>query len=932
MLIELNKKIYRVQRDEFENVTSNEYNTLIIYPKLGHLERYASLINELRFNRKSNLIISNPTHGGFIPIDCSSHFENVILLRPENAPNECTMNIDENILSHNVNNISWSNLNIHINDLNTVFFSETMFNPTIDFLNIFKPILVCPENNEILISDLYARGIQLSNSNLFIYVPENYYCDFNDNFHFFIEDNILKYDNLIHLCIMVKNAGDQFENMLTKNLPYIDRWTILDTGSTDNTIDIINKVLVGKKKGELFCEPFINFKESRNRCLDLAGKTCKFTIMLDDTYIIENLLREFLHSIRGDQFSDSYSIYVKSDDAMYISNRILKTDRNLKYIYKIHEIVNTENNVNAAIPLNAATIFDYSSKYMMDRTINRKTYDTELLIEEIQENPDNPRHYYYIAQTYKCINKYELAHEFYLKRAYHSNEGFIQEKIDAFFEAARTAQFELNKPWNYCEKLYLNAYELDKSRPESLYYIGHYYYHNNNTLLAYEYFKNAFTIGYPVHCQHSLKPTLSYYFVPKFLTEMCYLFKDYKLGEKVSLYFLQNNNSSDGYYDVIKSWYNIFIVLNKAIPNSRISQYLSKPYFCFLADGGFDYWTGRDILTKGVGGSETYIIEMARYIQQHGFFNVVVFCKCKTTDLFEGVVYYSLNKYFSFISENVIHTCIISRFSEYLPVSLDSRIENIHMVIHDLTPSGVVIPIHPKLKKVFCLTEWHVEHMSLVFPQLKDRLVPFYYGIDFDKFGSVNNYSEIKIPYKFIYSSFPNRGLLQLLQMWPKIINIQPLACLHIYSDVDGKWVNSVEGEQMKLIRGLLNNYKNLNIHNHGWVGKKELADAWLTSDIWLYPCTFKETFCLTALEAAITKTFVVCPNLAALNNTVGNRGVIVDGDATTETWQNLTIDLLFNYLNNVNTKMELINKNYEWAKTLSWKAQSEKLLDRYIF
>ena len=70
--------------------------------------------------------------------------------------------------------------------------------------------------------------------------------------------------------MIVKNAGDSFENILNQNLNIIDRWTILDTGSTDNTIDIIKKVLVGKKKGELFEEPFINFRDSRNRCLDLA--------------------------------------------------------------------------------------------------------------------------------------------------------------------------------------------------------------------------------------------------------------------------------------------------------------------------------------------------------------------------------------------------------------------------------------------------------------------------------------------------------------------------------------------------------------------------------------------------------------------------------------------------------------------------------------
>lgn len=42
-------------------------------------------------------------------------------------------------------------------------------------------------------------------------------------------------------------AEAQFENMLTKNLNIIDRWTILDTGSTDETLEIINRVLIGKK-------------------------------------------------------------------------------------------------------------------------------------------------------------------------------------------------------------------------------------------------------------------------------------------------------------------------------------------------------------------------------------------------------------------------------------------------------------------------------------------------------------------------------------------------------------------------------------------------------------------------------------------------------------------------------------------------------------
>ena len=226
--------------------------------------------------------------------------------------------------------------------------------------------------------------------------------------------------------------------------------------------------------------------------------------------------------------------------------------------------------------------------------------------------------------------------------------------------------------------------------------------------------------------------------------------------------------------------------------------------------------------------------------------------------------------------------------------------------------------------------------MNNIFPQLVEYNVPFYYGIDFNKFSNINNIK--KIPYKFIYSSFPNRGLLQLLQMWREIYNMQPKASLHIYADIDGKWVNDVEPEQIKNIKLLLDEYKNLpnglNIKYYGWVDKKTLADSWLSSDIWFYPCTFMETFCLTALEAALTKTLVITNDLAALQNTAGDRGVIIKGDAHTTEWQQNALSEIQKYIctnDYLNIKNELINKNYKWAEILSWENQAHKLIDTYI-
>jgi hypothetical protein len=806
----------------------------------------------------------------------------------------------------------------------------------IQFLNENKNnILVTNFDLKLINMKIFNYVFELKNSGYYIYLNDNRIDTFKCIFKYYfekIDQSVLNYDNLIHLCIMVKNGGAQFEDMLTKNISLIDRWTILDTGSTDNTIEIINKVLVGKKRGKLFEEPFINFKESRNRCLDLAGASCKYTLFLDDTYTVEGDLRIFLHTVRGDQLSDSFSLIIKSGDVEYGSNRLLKSATGLRYKFKIHEVIDDKNNLNIIIPKNNAIINDGRFDYMEERTMKRKELDLKLLYEEVEENPSEPRNYYYLAQTYNLLEKYDLAYEFFLKRATYTNSGFIQERIDAVFEAARLANFKLNKPWEECLNLYEKAFKIDESRPESQYFIGIHHHLKGHSKTAFQYFKKAFEIGYPVHCQYSLKPTLSFHFLPKFLCRLCYEMKDYKLGQAAAELFLQNNLPDADAFQEIVSWHAIYKKLNMCPARSK-PILTEKPVFCFVADGGFQSWSGKNILTTGVGGSETYIIEMARYIQLSGEYDVVVFCNCLQEEVFEGVQYKPLPAFYSYIYTNYVHTCIVSRFSEYLPVAFNGWTENVYLVVHDLTPSGIVIPLEPNFKNVFCLTEWHVNYMNQIFPSLSHLTVPFHYGIDFSKFKK-----EVKkLPYKFIYSSFPNRGLLPLLQMWPSIYEKQPLATLHIYSDIHGKWVNDVAPDQIKIIKELLSDYKTrengLGIHYYGWVDKKTLADSWASADIWFYPCTFMETFCLTALEAALTKTLVITNDLAALQNTVGDRGVIIKGDALNPDWQKAALEKVFEYMepSNVDKKRAFIERNYEWASKLSWENQAKKMLSTYI-
>lgn len=940
-VLEINKEKYLINADEYKQKYHEEYNNLIILPKVGEMEREIGLINDIaemlnNTQIKPSFAYIGSKYASFYGANTSSCFQQIYIETISNIE-EADM-VKQNLSKYNNVEFTFPKHNINNNTIIKVFDEDDISIHSLFMISKVKPFLLAREIKAI--SNVYAHKFNLSGTNQFLYVSDEHFANFMEHFHYYFTDDKFNYDNMIHLCIMVKNGGDLFEKMLLENIKWIDRWTILDTGSTDNTIEIINRVLVGKKKGKLYQEPFINFRESRNRCLELCETNCKYNVMLDDTYIIQGDFRGFLDEVRGDQFADSYSLLIKSDDTEYYSNRVTKSKNKLRYIYTIHEVIQKDDNINVVIPATRSWIFDMRADYMENRTMGRKEYDLECLFDMIKEYPDDPRHLYYVAQTYNLLEKPELAAEYFFKRAFHPVEGFDQEKIDALFEMTRIYNYKLNKPWEECERYYKLVCEWDPERPEGFYFLAIHYYLEGKMDIAYPYFKKALEVGFPVHRQYSLKPTLSYFYAPKFVAQLAYGFKEFNIGKKACEVFLANSEHKavkslsefESESKIIRNWNSIYGFLLQMDPVQPVPTIPEKPILCFVADGGFNQWSGKNILTTGVGGSETYIIEMARYIKQLTDFEVVVFCNCEQDEVFEGVKYVHLRRFFNVVSTTYITHCFISRYSEYIPVAIEGHVEQIHVVLHDLGLTGDIIPINPKIKNIFCLSEWHVEHFLQTFPQFKDRTRPFHYGIDFTNF-IVNDVKKIKR--SFIYSSFPNRGLLTILNMWPMIIQRYPDATLNIFCDLDNNWVNTYYLEEVSQIKLLLNTIfsNSKSIKNHGWVDKKTLAKYWNTTDVWFYPCKFKETFCLTALEAAATKTYVITNDLAALQNTVGDRGDIILGDATTPEWKNEAFRRICEYFDNPNSQkaQNLIQKNYEWALTHSWKDRVKDLLNNYL-
>jgi tetratricopeptide (TPR) repeat protein len=350
-------------------------------------------------------------------------------------------------------------------------------------------------------------------------------------------------DNLLHVIYMIKDSGDGFRDVLMKNFRYVDRVTILDTGSTDNTLRVVADVI-----RELGCEDivnvyeesFIDFGASRNRLMDLADNfkvggevlpKCAFQMMLDDTYVIEDgdKLRSFLTEVRCDDEAPSLSIYITGVDVLYSSIRLFRPESGIRYKYKIHEIPDCD--TSALIPQKFGFINDIHSDYMRGRTVQRKDKDLELLFEEHEKDPDDPRILYYIAETYIVMEDWNNAFDYYNKRVLHRVEGFNEEKYDAMYKAAVMADLHLGYYWNVVMGMYIESYRYDTSRPESFFMIGSHYYNNDvNYDLAYMFLKKAFEIGLPLNSNMNFKIDQYNYYLPKWLIQLCYVKSDPTLG------------------------------------------------------------------------------------------------------------------------------------------------------------------------------------------------------------------------------------------------------------------------------------------------------------------------------------------------------------------------------------------------------------------
>lgn len=275
----------------------------------------------------------------------------------------------------------------------------------------------------------------------------------------------------ICLGMIVKNEELTIKQTLESAKSVIDYWIIIDTGSTDNTTNIIKKMMKDIP-GELIQRPWKNFGYNRTEVATLTRDKADYTLMLDGdmTVCLNNFNKEEL-------IADAYDIQINWG-IIYNLPLLLNNRLEWKSIGYVHEYWQTEGMKSRTL-LKTITI-----NHNGNTKERRKGFDDiNLLLEGLKNEPNNTRYMFYLCRTYLDLKEYEKTIEWGEKRIaaggwneeiFHSMLNILTAKINLQIPFGEILEYMFKIHFyspNYSEPLYL---VLRYCRISRLYNIGYY--------------------------------------------------------------------------------------------------------------------------------------------------------------------------------------------------------------------------------------------------------------------------------------------------------------------------------------------------------------------------------------------------------------------------------------------------------------------------
>jgi glycosyltransferase involved in cell wall biosynthesis len=707
----------------------------------------------------------------------------------------------------------------------------------------------------------------------------------------------------LSVAMIVKNEEKHLAKTLESLEKIYDELVIVDTGSTDKTKEIAAQF--GAQIFDLTLDPF-HFGKARNYSFEKC--TGDWILWLDADDVIKNpqAVRKLMDE--ADPMIDGYwAIYNYAFDkrglctSQHWKERLLRNNGAWRWEGVLHEAI--LNNREIQILQTELFTIDHDKK---DEDFQRSTLRNYSIIskwiDQEGEEKTDPRNLLSLANACLGLNMYEEAIEWYGK--FINRSGWNEEIYIAWHRAAMclrslkryddalTAEMEAIKidptirdayiglgqtymemeKWEKAEHWLLASFIKQNQHPAPInnpaeykfnpwWFLGHVYANMATEGKGHKYIEQALLCF--VECKKVVGEDEE---VDKRIKIFKDMIEDKEIADavlKVGSYLKIEGEDHlkkllEAIPDRVKSFPSV-CKMRASVEAKKVSSGRDLVIFC---GNCFEPWTPDSLLKGGVGGSEEAVIHMARLMKKRGW-NVEVYNSIPEAKDFDGVMY----KPWWLFNPHDAQDVFIGWRQPALFKAMKPNAKLSVCWMHDVVqPAEFTQDRLQYIDKVMFLSKHHRNLYAHV-PESKVLLTAN--GLDLD-FLDRHSEGVVKKKFKMINTSAPDRGIYNLLKMWPEIKKKYPEAELHWYYGWQS-YDNYNQGnvERMRFKEEVQKLLKQDGVVDGGRITHDQVARQMAESDLWVYPTEFIETSCITAMKAQYLGCIPVTTDIGALSETV---------------------------------------------------------------
>lgn len=216
--------------------------------------------------------------------------------------------------------------------------------------------------------------------------------------------------HLLGMVAIVKDESANVERLLASVKPLFDTYTIVDTGSSDDTVQLLTDAL---PPGSVHERPWVNFSHNLNEALVLARNKSDWLLRVDADQTVE-YAPNFTAWLSEQSLEDGYNVQMVESGTCWRLPRLLRGNLRWEFKEPTHEYLDTEGR--AFRDLAGLTIIHHADGGSRADKFKR---DIALLSQGVARS--EARATFYTAECYRFLGDFENAFELYTLRSQMEN-------------------------------------------------------------------------------------------------------------------------------------------------------------------------------------------------------------------------------------------------------------------------------------------------------------------------------------------------------------------------------------------------------------------------------------------------------------------------------------------------------------------------------